>query len=67
MTPIQMIQSIRPVMLDLRARTQKNYACAVDAGRFQLQLVAYEKRRTIITPLTDWVSLDEVLAAAAQQ
>lgn len=67
MTPTQAIKAVQPVMQALRARTGRNYACAVSAGRFQLQIIAYEKRRTVVTPVTEWTSLESFVAAASNQ
>jgi hypothetical protein len=56
--------TIQAAMTKLRTSTGINYAAAVDAGRFQLQIVTYGPRNhATITPCTDWVSLDDLLAA----
>lgn len=58
--------TIRTALLDLRARTGMNYASAVKAGRFQLQLVSFDSRGvSTVTELTGWVGADEFVAAVA--
>lgn len=59
---------IQAAMLALRKRTGVNYAAAVRAGAFQLQVVTYgAKGRAVITPITGWVDAQSLIDAAAQR
>jgi hypothetical protein len=54
-------------MTALRARTGMNYAAAVKAGKFQLQLVKFDQRgRSTVTPVSDWLTADALVAACEQ-
>lgn len=45
------VEQIMKIMTDLKARSGKNYAVAVQKGVAQLVVITKENRKTVVTPV----------------
>ncbi len=58
------IEQIQKIMRDLKARSGKAYAVQLKQGKAQLVILTKEARKTIVTPVCDWMLSSEVYALA---